>query len=414
MGAGWDIHLCLFDLDDTLLRTADLEAFRGRAHIERSVSDSEYRDKLGSAIGDVRSRMLYTATDHSALREAHPNTKWGIFTRSPRLYARSLLESAYPSLKWDVVIAREDVRHTKPHGEGVWKAMEACSVKYVNRVALVGDDKADIVAAYHGGCWSILDQSSWPRPWRTIDYWARERMPDAVISRPAQLSAVLESPHTFLPQLEYLEAANLAEARGSVRFDVIRHFFPERNGEGVPITVLGRLFGEYDDIRPRRQWHRLTNQILASKEATEFPEIWIRALRTYLACLRGGDYLVTVIPFKLGRPPRLEALLNQLGQSEQREAISAGSRYHFVPDVLAFGPGALSSHGQHLRKEARFANVGKTLRVLRPDVVKGRRVVVIDDVTTTGATLLWAHRYLRQAGAQEVLCVSLAKAVGEK
>jgi phosphoglycolate phosphatase-like HAD superfamily hydrolase len=73
--------------------------------------------------------------------------KWGVFTRSPRDYALTLLAHAYPRLRWDVVIAFEDVANTKPHGDSIWAAMEACAVTDSSKVALVGENKADILSA---------------------------------------------------------------------------------------------------------------------------------------------------------------------------------------------------------------------------------------------------------------------------
>lgn len=405
------IRLCLFDLDDTLLRTHDLELFRGAANVNNN--SQQYTNALmGAYLGDPF-RAIYSQQQLVQLRSDHPTMKWGVFTRAPRHYARTLLSAAYPAFQWDVVIAYEDVPRTKPHGDGIWTAMRQCGVKHVDQVALVGDEKTDIQAAYQGGSWSILDQSSWTRPWESSRYWAMERLADAVIDDPSKLSKVLAQPKGYWPELEYQRDGDAAMVGRVPRFDSINHFFPRPDRSYVPITVLGRLFGEYDDLRPRRQWHALTDEIHAHKSATKFPAAWVQVIRQYLYRIgAGGDCLVTVIPFKPGRPARLEALLDQVRQSDIAEPIREGTTFSFAPGVLAFRAGAMSSHGQHLSREDRFANVGQNLFVALPDHVHGKRVVVIDDVTTTGATLLWAHRYLISADALSVSCVSLTKAVG--
>lgn len=46
-----------------------------------------------------------------------------------------------------------------------------------------------------------------------------------------------------------------------------------------------------------------------------------------------------------------------------------------------------------------------------PDLVRGRRVLVVDDVTTSGATLDACAVALRNAGALQVYCLTLARAV---
>lgn len=61
---------------------------------------------------------------------------------------------------------------------------------------------------------------------------------------------------------------------------------------------------------------------------------------------------------------------------------------------------------------SRRANVLGAYRVPEPSLVAGKRVLLIDDVVTTGETLAECARTLRMAGAEEVLCVTLAKARG--
>lgn len=407
------IKLCLFDLDDTLLRTDDLDPFPGQANV--GISSRPYTDNLLAAFGSRADRMLYTLQQLRELRLTYPDMKWGVFTRSPKHYATTLLTAAYPGLQWDAIVAYEDVRQTKPHPDGVWAAMSQCGVQYVDQVALVGDGKVDIQSAYNSGCWCILDQSGWTWPWQSAYYYAVERIPDAIITQASSLTRVLAHPKGYWPQMEYVLDDEAAMAGRTPRFDTINHFFPWPDNGRVPITMMGRLFGEYEALKHRRQWHPLTAQIHEHKNSAQFPGNWIQAIRSYLLYQItpiSNDCVVTVIPFKPGRPQRLEALLGQLAKAEQAEAIHEGCNFQFAPAVMAFRAGAVSSHGQHLTREQRFSNVRDNLVVQQAETVRGQHVVVIDDVTTTGATLLWAHRYLMQAGARSVSCMSLTKAVG--
>ena len=59
---------------------------------------------------------------------------------------------------------------------------------------------------------------------------------------------------------------------------------------------------------------------------------------------------------------------------------------------------------------ARRANVLGAYTVVDPELVAGKRVLLIDDVITTGSTMAECARALRTAGAKEVLCATLARA----
>lgn len=405
------IRLCLFDLDNTLIRTGDLEAYRGQANLRNT--SAQYTQALLGAYGAYGNRHIYSPEHHQELRHTYPQMKWGVFTRSPKHYATTLLQAAYPGLHWDIVVGREDVQNTKPAPDGVRLAMARCGIQDTREVAIVGDDKSDVVAAYFSGCWIILDRSDWDHPWDSSRYWAMERLPDVLIDDPSELVRVLERPSGYWPDLEYREFGEIGIRKR--RWDWQNHFFPRPDTGRAKISMLGRLFGNYAQLQPRAAWHGLTQQVLALKDAQEFPESWVGSLRDYLLYHNAAGEetrIVTVIPFKPGRTPRLERLLAQLERAERAEPYHEGQSYEFVPDLLMFTEGAASSHGQHLTREQRFANVGEHLHVNRPDLVQGRHIVVIDDVVTTGASLLWADRKLRQTGARSVNCVSMTKAVG--
>ena len=64
-----------------------------------------------------------------------------------------------------------------------------------------------------------------------------------------------------------------------------------------------------------------------------------------------------------------------------------------------------------LDAEARRANVRDAFAVPRPAAVAGRRLLLVDDVLTTGATVGAAARALRAAGAAAVGVVTLARVV---
>lgn len=58
--------------------------------------------------------------------------------------------------------------------------------------------------------------------------------------------------------------------------------------------------------------------------------------------------------------------------------------------------------------EQRRANVLGVYRPVRPEDFAGKRILLVDDVMTSGATLGECVRVLKEAGAAEVMCLTLA------
>jgi len=64
---------------------------------------------------------------------------------------------------------------------------------------------------------------------------------------------------------------------------------------------------------------------------------------------------------------------------------------------------------QGLPRHVRLKNIKHAMRVTKPETIKGRACIVVDDVTTTGATLEEAKRALRHSGARVVHTIVLAR-----
>lgn len=61
-------------------------------------------------------------------------------------------------------------------------------------------------------------------------------------------------------------------------------------------------------------------------------------------------------------------------------------------------------------KEQRRANISGAYSVPDPELIEGQRILLIDDIVTTGATLSECARTLLMAGAEAVICAALARA----
>ncbi len=78
--------------------------------------------------------------------------------------------------------------------------------------------------------------------------------------------------------------------------------------------------------------------------------------------------------------------------------------------------GLLIRHGDTapqalLSKQERRQNVVGVFRLTQPEFIRGKRIILIDDVYTTGSTVNQCARVLRQAGASSIEVFTLARAV---
>ena len=59
--------------------------------------------------------------------------------------------------------------------------------------------------------------------------------------------------------------------------------------------------------------------------------------------------------------------------------------------------------------EKRKANISGVYHVADPELIDGKRILLIDDIVTTGSTLSECARILLQGGAKEVMCAAIAR-----
>lgn len=86
------------------------------------------------------------------------------------------------------------------------------------------------------------------------------------------------------------------------------------------------------------------------------------------------------------------------------EVLTRRAGHH--PETRLLRPARQGADQRGLGRDERVRNVAGTLRAAAD--ARGQRVVLVDDVVTTGATLAEAIRVLRSAGAEVVGAVTLA------
>lgn len=412
-------RLCLFDLDNTLVYTDDVEELR----LASKKPTVALLKQITSDLDVDEDRVIYSRELLEQLRTDFPELMLGVFTRAPRRYTETVLEWAYPDFEWDILVSYDDVNQTKPYGDGIDLAMEKLGVEYFSEVIVVGDSDADIRSAYHCGCLVALDKTNWPDRLKPEHWRAMERIPDAIIDKPELLVEVLNSYERFLPELERLLENGDTPLGTGYRFDKIGHFIPKDIGGDTmpfPIYACGRSFANYISLRRRQEWHDLTKSIGENKDTDSFPEDWIVTVRHFIESELGWltlfkkiKVVLTVVPHRPGRKPRLETLLAELNEHFKDAPIKQMS-VTTAPGLLAYKEGVKSNHGEHLGAKERFENVRDHLFVAQPKTIIADAIyIVIDDVVTTGASLIYASLYLKDSGAKEVRRLAFAKNISE-
>jgi ComF family protein len=68
----------------------------------------------------------------------------------------------------------------------------------------------------------------------------------------------------------------------------------------------------------------------------------------------------------------------------------------------------------HLTGEERRSNLRGAFSVRRPEDINGRRILLVDDVLTTGSTLRECANVLKESGAADIFAFAVARAVQDK
>ena len=129
--------------------------------------------------------------------------------------------------------------------------------------------------------------------------------------------------------------------------------------------------------------------------------------RPMINCLKQTGWKVDiVVPVPMSLSRRAERGYNQAALLARPIALSFGLEYR--SRALRKTRETRSQVGLSLGE--RQANVRGAFEADRR-VVSGKQILVVDDVTTSGATLNACARALRVAGAREIYCLTLARAI---
>ena len=90
-------------------------------------------------------------------------------------------------------------------------------------------------------------------------------------------------------------------------------------------------------------------------------------------------------------------------------ARAVGQELGHAPEPLLRKKRHTPPQSQTGSAEKRRANILDAYEVKMPGSVQGKRILLLDDIVTTGSTLSECARTLRLAGAKEVLCAAVAR-----
>lgn len=116
-------------------------------------------------------------------------------------------------------------------------------------------------------------------------------------------------------------------------------------------------------------------------------------------------FLVLPIPISSGR--KRHRGFNQAAEIAKHFCAQDKSLFTYLPDGLIKNRETKAQALITNRRE-RLQNIVGSFAVRHPAKIKGAHVIVIDDVTTTGATLREAKKVLKSSGAKRIILTAVA------
>lgn len=114
---------------------------------------------------------------------------------------------------------------------------------------------------------------------------------------------------------------------------------------------------------------------------------------------------LAIIPVPLNKKRLLERGFNQA----ELIARFFGDYFNYPVITDAIERSRNTPHQVGLNQEQRKTNIQNAFKVLKPDFIKNKNIILIDDVVTTGSTLEEMAKALKESGANKIYGLTVAK-----
>lgn len=395
------IETIIFDFDNTIANTNSIQEIRELGRYDQLTVETLKKVKLYKPIP----ALLHTLQERGI--------RLALVTNSGERYIEILLQHLNLSDTFEVVVTYGDVGRDgiKPSPVGLRLALERLGVAPSRDIIYIGDDNNDQLAAYKTGITPILPT------------WASRRPISAVPALNMSSEMVMDyidNPH------EYRLFAEQCCERKTAKFDRKGVYFLPLDDAGNIVTVkeemtsfcLGRYYSQKGATTALlHDSHSLSLEIASKSGSERFdaPDYWIDLLAHVVRHCSDFVFddgprfdIITVIPGKRGKDPRLERILERVEHEINKSEENAPQ---FIPDILYYVEDALSQKSLARYERQNEANRALQVNQSCTQLVSGKRILIIDDVLTSGATLSRARQLLLSIGASNVMGVVLAKTV---
>ncbi|WP_415899099.1 HAD-IA family hydrolase [Neptuniibacter sp. QD48_11] len=395
------VDAVIFDLDNTLANTTALKEIRDNRNFEQ-INDE-----------NLSKVFLYPKTESVLDGLKEKEIPIALVTNSPKKYAEKIIKHLDIDV-FDAYVYYDDVAPdgAKPEPDGIKLAVEKLGLGPESSVIYIGDERIDFEASYAAEVKPVMISWGSKAPISI--------MPASILSSESLLDDLDDFEHINLIADRCAENKNFSFHKKQLYFaplDVDGNIIAE-DRDKIQTVCLGRYFSQGSEITANlHDKHPLSVEIY-KKETNKgsyclpsyLVDLSIHAVNKiseYFYGNRNGFDIVTVIPAKRGGNKRLENMLKRMARESELKA-------DFIGDLFEFSVGSKSLKtlgGAHARYEELLDNYDIKAKYKRNDFLKDKKIIVIDDVITTGSTLKRSFELLEQCGVSRSLGLSFAKTV---